>query len=197
MFWNNFHIRNSVARWIACLITFIYSNAASAASLQKWTVILMMVLGYSPLKSRFTKMNHAIRIAEWRLTYVGIIIRKRCYMNRDLWILWKYPKARYTLFVTVHEQWRNHFFVKKIKFREKWQKWVYTLFVIDLCFRERVVESKIWRKNFFDFVKKLPTAANEFRKTLMNMTNYSLHTIRGSHRFRPFVPFSSLFANSV
>ncbi len=79
----------------------------------------------------------------------------------------------------------THFFAKKIKFREKWWKGVYTLFVIDPSFRERVVESKIWWKNFFDLVKKLLTLANAFRKkidhkTLTNMANYSLHTIRGS-----------------
>ncbi len=39
-------------------------------------------------------------------------------------------KALYTLFLTVHKQWRNYFFMKKIEFREMWWKEVYTLFVI-------------------------------------------------------------------
>ncbi len=85
-------------------------------------------------------------------------------------------------------------FSRKKLFREKWRKGVYTLLVIDSSFHERFVESKIRRKKFFDFVKKLPTPANAFcekvfHKTLTNMTNYSLHTIQGLHRFSLFVPF--------
>ncbi len=118
--------------------------------------------------------------------------------------MWHYShklKACYTLFVTVRKQWRNYFFVKKIKFRETWQKEVCTLFVIDPSFHE-CVQQKIGRKKFFEFVKKLPSPVNAFCekvfcKMLTNLTNHSLHTIHVSHWFCPFVPFSSLFANSV
>ncbi len=36
-----------------------------------------------------------------------------------------------------------------------------------------------------------------FCEILTNLMNHSLHTIRVSHKFRPFVLFSLLFANSV
>ncbi len=147
---------------------------------------------------------------EWRGYYM--VVYNFCYHFGHHWLfLWLYSltlksshpyKVHYTLFVTVRKQWRNDFFAKKIKFCKKWRKGVHTLFVINPSFRERVVESKIRRKKFFDFIKKPPTPANAFcekvfHKTLINMTNYSLYTIRSLHGFRPFVPFSSLFANSV
>ncbi len=93
-------------------------------------------------------------------------------------------------------------FHEKIKFRETWQKEVYTLFVTDPSFCKCVEKRKIGRKKFFAFVKKLPTPANAFcekvfRKMLTNLTNHSLHTIRVSHGFCPFVLFSSWLANSV
>ncbi len=46
--------------------------------------------------------------------------------------------ARYTLFVVICEQRQNHFFVKKFEFCKTQRKEVYTLFVIDPSFRERV-----------------------------------------------------------
>ncbi len=83
-----------------------------------------------------------------------------------------------------------------------WQKAVYTLFVIDPSFRECVYKRKIRQKKFFEFVKQPPTSANAFcekvfREMLTNLTNRSLHTIRISQGFHLFIPFSSLFANSV
>ncbi len=49
-------------------------------------------------------------------------------------------------------------------------------------------------KKVFEFFKKLPTLANTFRKKVFhkmptNLTNHSLHTIRISNEFYPFVPF--------
>ncbi len=92
---------------------------------------------------------------------------------------------------------KTTFLQKKIEFRETWWKEVYTLFVIDPSFYECIQQRKIRWKKFFEFVRKLPTLANAFRKMLTNWTNHSLHTIRVLHEFCPFVPFSSLFANSV
>ncbi len=57
---------------------FIYSNVALTTTLQK-QIAIPMVLGYSPLESRFSKMNHAAQIAVWMLTYACIVIRNCCY----------------------------------------------------------------------------------------------------------------------
>ncbi len=69
---------------------------------------------------------------------------------RKFWFAWNgciLSIARYTLFVTVCEQWQNYFFAKKIKFRKMWRKWVYTLFVIDPSFRECCRNVKYYDKS--------------------------------------------------
>ncbi len=107
-----------------------------------------------------------------------------------------HPLALYTLFVTVHKQWQNYFFTKKIKFRETWRKEVYTLFVIDPSFHGEYGEksslnsSKNCLLRWTHFTKKFLAK----RSQIWRITQ---HTICVSHRFHPFVPFSSLFANSV
>ncbi len=57
----------------------------------------------------------------------------------------------YTLFVAVRKQRRNHFSMKKIEFRETWQKHVYTQFVIDSSFREYKFQPQV----SFTTVKKV------------------------------------------
>ncbi len=103
----------------------------------------------------------------------------------------------YTLFVAVREQWWNYFFAKK-----NWVSWNVTKRgVHTIRHRSRFswmrVATENTVKNFFEFVKKPPFPANAFcekvfHETLTNLTNHTVHTIRVSHEFRSFVPFSSL-----
>ncbi len=104
--WNQFlHQRTSIRKyfrkifkfailwryWIACVNAFIHSIVASAASLQKY-IAIRIVLCYSRSESRFSKINRSTQIAVWMLTYACSVIQNLCFKNRDSWIAtWKYP----------------------------------------------------------------------------------------------------------
>ncbi len=52
---------------------------------------------------------------------------------------------------------------------------------MDRSFREHIVESKIQRKNFFDFVKKPPTLANAFRKKVFSRNVHEYEELLSTH----------------
>ncbi len=99
--------------------------------------------------------------------------------------------SRYTLFVIVRKKWWNYFFATREKKRSThYSSW--TAVFTNVCSNWKYRE-----KSSLNSLKKPPTLANVLCKTLTNLTNHSLHIIRVSHEFCPFVPISSLFANSV
>ncbi len=110
-----------------------YKEVESSQGSYSWKMLSRLWLDYDDLENNMVFLNLVIDIMGW--------LWMLWYINHVINLAWIASVARYTLFITVCKQWRNYFFVKKIKFRKKWRKGVYTLFVIDSSFRKHVVET--------------------------------------------------------